>query len=190
MIAVMTDFHSEFTLILGGARSGKSTYAQLLAEEHGGRVLYVATAEAGDEEMAERIAVHQASRPKNWRTLEAPVNVGERILEVDGGIKAELVLLDCITLLTSNLIVALPENEMFSLAQTAVKREMDGLIKAYEALCIPWIVVSNEVGLDLVPAYPLGRIYRDVLGWANQYLASRASRVIFMIAGIPMKIKV
>ena len=176
-------------LILGGARSGKSTYAQNLAAQQDGTVLYVATAEAGDEEMAQRIAVHRSSRPPSWVTLEAPGAVGERVRKQAALTPPDLVLLDCITLLTSNVILSLSEAEMAQQAQVEMEKELDALIRAYRALSIPWIIVSNEVGLDLVPPYPLGRLYRDLLGWVNQRLAAEADQVIFMIAGIPMVIK-
>jgi len=185
----MSQTFSNLTLILGGARSGKSTYAQKMAEQQAERVLYVATAEAGDDEMAERIAVHRDSRPHHWVTLEAPQQVGAAVLERTNDFQPEVILLDCLTLLTSNLILTLPEADLFTGAQSVVNQELEGLMAAYQTLQIPWIIVSNEVGLDLVPPYPLGRVYRDVLGWANQYLALRANRVVFMIAGIAMQIK-
>ncbi len=177
------------TLILGGARSGKSTYAQNLAGELGQRVLFVATALAFDEEMAARIAAHQADRPAGWRTLEAPRQVGAAIQANPGA--EEVVLLDCLTLLANNVILALPdpENPSAAAAAAALDGEVAGLLDAYAASPAEWIIVSNEVGLGLVPAYPLGRVYRDVLGRANQRLAQAADRVVFMVAGIPMTVK-
>jgi adenosylcobinamide kinase/adenosylcobinamide-phosphate guanylyltransferase len=185
----MTTSLPHLTFILGGARSGKSTFAQTLALNHGGLVLYVATAEAGDDEMAERIAIHRSSRPPTWQTLEAPRGVGAGIRKQVEMQRPDLVLLDCMTLLTSNVLLALPEAEMFKKAQPAMEAELDELIRTHLSLPIPWIIVSNEVGLDLVPPNPVGRLYRDLLGWVNQRLAAQADRVIFMIAGIPMVIK-
>ncbi|MBF8284067.1 MAG: cobP [Anaerolineales bacterium] len=172
------------TLILGGARSGKSAYAQRLAAERGNDVLYVATAEAGDDEMAARIAAHRAERPAHWRTLEAPRQVGSAIRVVAGD--AGVVLIDCLTLLASNVIVPLPEPVA---AEAALIAEVDGLLAAYAASQAQWIVISNEVGLGLVPPFPLGRAYRDALGRANQRLAAAADEVVFMVAGLPMRVK-
>jgi adenosylcobinamide kinase/adenosylcobinamide-phosphate guanylyltransferase len=175
------------TLILGGARSGKSSYAQNLAGELGARVLFVATALAFDEEMTVRIAAHQAGRPAGWRTLEAPSEVGKAIRAGDG--QEQVLLLDCVTLLANNVILALPDAEDSIAAQEALDAEMDALLAAYAGSSSEWIIVSNEVGLGLVPATPLGRVYRDVLGRANQKLAQAADRVIFMVAGLPMIVK-
>lgn len=175
-----------FTLILGGARSGKSTYAQHVAETSGQPVTFVATAVAFDQEMTDRIAVHRAERPADWRTIEAPSAVGRAIQAAD---PAEMVLLDCLTLLVNNVILDLPEPLDASMAQAAIDAEVDELIAAHIQGQADWIVVSNEVGLGLVPGYPLGRVYRDVLGRANQRLATYASKVIFMVAGLPLTVK-
>jgi adenosylcobinamide kinase/adenosylcobinamide-phosphate guanylyltransferase len=174
------------TLILGGACSGKSSYAEKLAARHA-RVLYVATAEAWDEEMAQRIANHKAQRPSHWRTLEAARNVGAAIALV--GDDADAVLVDCLTLLANNTIIALPEGAGEAEATVALLAEVESLLAAYAAGTAEWIIVSNEVGLGIVPAYPLGRIYRDALGRANQRLAAAADCVIFMVAGLPMRVK-
>ncbi len=175
------------TLILGGARSGKSAYAERLAARSGGRILYVATAEAGDDEMAERIAKHQAGRPAGWTTLEAPRDAGAAIQA--NGPEYDVVLLDCLTLLANNVIVPLPEPISASAAEAALRRESDGLLAAYEAGSANWLVISNELGLGLVPSYPLGRVYRDALGRANQQLAAAADLVYFMVAGLPLVVK-
>ncbi len=175
------------TLILGGARSGKSAYAQRLAAERGARVLYVATAEAGDDEMAARLAAHRAQRPAHWQTLEVPRRIGAAIRISTG--TAEVIVLDCLTLLASNVITALPEPVTAETADMALKAEVDALLAAYEESTAEWIVVSNEVGLGLVPPYPLGRVYRDALGRAHQRLAVVAGEVLFMIAGLPLPLK-
>ena len=177
----------KLTLILGGARSGKSRYAEKLAREQGQTVLYVATAEAGDEEMATRIARHRAERPAHWQTLEAPIQVGAaiRAAKSDAGV----VLIDCLTLLAGNVLAPLPEPVTAAAAEAALNAEIDDLLAAYAASPASWLIVSNEVGLGIVPAYPLGRIYRDALGQANQRLAATADRVIIMIAGLPMIVK-
>lgn len=175
------------TFILGGARSGKSAYAQKLAAARGRAVLYVATAEAGDEEMAARIAAHRAERQAGWSTLEAPTNAGGAIRAAEGD--ADVILVDCLTLLANNVITPLPEPVAAQDAEAALDAEVDGLFAAYAESSAEWIVISNEVGLGLVPPYPLGRVYRDALGRANQRLAAAADEVVFMVAGLPMKIK-
>jgi adenosylcobinamide kinase/adenosylcobinamide-phosphate guanylyltransferase len=179
---------AELIFILGGARSGKTTYAQRLAAELGGDdVLFVATAEGKDEEMQERIAAHQRSRPAAWRTLETPRAVGAAVQAQRP--PATVVLVDCMTLLVSNAILALGEEAKADDAQAAVRAEVASIIDVCQQSPATFIVVSNEVGLGLVPPYPLGRIYRDLLGMANQMLAARADRVYWMVAGIPVDIK-
>ena len=177
---------TRLTLILGGARSGKSTYAEQLAAASGEPVTYVATAQAWDEEMAARIATHQAQRPADWATVEAPLGVGQAIAAVPS---TPVVLIDCLTLLANNVLGALPDAEDLSAAEAALRAEVDGLLAVYAEHPGAWIVVSNEVGLGIVPAYPLGRVYRDVLGRANQRLAAAADEVVFMVAGLPMQVK-
>ena len=184
----------ELILLLGGARSGKSSYAERLAAKTGDRVLYVATAQAGDEEMQERIEAHQQSRARAWRTVEAPVRVGQGIRASLAEGPVDVILLDCLTLLLSNVILqGLSEDALDSVdegtARKQVEDELSELLDAVQASDIPWIVVSNEVGWGLVPPYPLGRVYRDLLGWANQQVAAAADRVYLMIAGLPVDIK-
>jgi adenosylcobinamide kinase/adenosylcobinamide-phosphate guanylyltransferase len=176
----------QLILILGGARSGKSDYAEQLAAELGQQVLFIATAEIGDEEMAQRVAAHRSTRPTAWQTLEAPRHVGAALAGLQDA--PQVLLLDCLTLLVSNILLAL-EAEPQPVVEAAVQAELEAILAAQSRLGLPLIVVSNEVGLGLVPPYPLGRVYRDVLGRANQYLAGRANRVIFMVAGLPMVIK-
>jgi adenosylcobinamide kinase/adenosylcobinamide-phosphate guanylyltransferase len=158
-------------LVLGGARGGKSSWAQRRAEEIGGPdVLYVATAEALDEEMKTRIAAHKADRPKGWRTLETPTLIGVHFPEEAHG--ARVVLLDCLTLLASNAMLSADAEPAAGEAEAAVE-----------------VVVTNEVGLGLVPANSLGRTYRDALGRANQRLAALADEVVLMVAGLPLRLK-
>lgn len=176
---------SGLTLILGGARSGKSTFAEKIAREAGKSVLFIATAAAGDDEMAERIRNHQASRPAHWQTLELPQGIGRNLVAP----VPEVVIVDCITLLISNILCSLPEDTTNEVIMHNIRVEIDELIAAQARCGGQWLVVSNEVGLGLVPTYPLGRVYRDALGWANQVLAREASRVILMVAGIPMVIR-
>jgi adenosylcobinamide kinase/adenosylcobinamide-phosphate guanylyltransferase len=162
------------TLVLGGARSGKSAYAERLIGEHG---LYLATAEAGDEEMAERIRAHRERRSAGWKTVEEPLDLAgalERDADADGP-----VLVDCLTLWLSNLMAVGRDVE------TETRRLTDRL----RTLPCPVVLVSNEVGLGLVPATPLGRAFRDHAGRLNQRMAAAADRVIFVAAGLPLTLK-
>ena len=177
------------TFILGGARSGKSAYAQELARQSSGNVLYVATATAGDEEMKARIEAHRAERPATWRTLEAPLKVGEAIQAALAEQPADVVLVDCLTLLAANVIMQLPETITEREASAALSAEIDALLACRAKSGAHWIVVSNEVGLGLVPPYPLGRLYRDALGRANQKIAATATEMLFLVAGQPIRLK-
>jgi len=223
----------KFVLILGGARSGKSKFAQGLAQSLSDKVLFVATGEPLDEEMAFRIEGHKRKRPESWRTLEIGVKVGQSLEREIGD--AEVVLLDCLTLLVSNVILSplslgpgegevednypgslkaspprhsepfapchsegekRPKNlardrlgEAIPEAEIQVMAELEQLIDFIDKYRGTLIAVSNEVGSGLVPGNKLGRVYRDLLGKANQFLAQRADEVYFMAAGIPVKIK-
>ena len=179
--------NKKITLILGGARSGKSSHAQSLADATGKPVTFLATAQALDEEMSARIRKHRAERPAGWETLEIPCDLAAHISQI----KSEVVILDCVTLLVSNLLMQfvkedLVEEEPFMLA---VKKEMEDLLAAIHAQKWEWFIISNELGLGLVPPYQMGRIYRDALGWANQRLAREADTVLFLVAGIPLTVK-
>lgn len=175
-------------LILGGARSGKSAYAQRIAETLGGEdVLFVATAEAGDADMAQRITRHRAERPQAWRTLETPRHVGQAITAYPAAVA--VVVVDCLTLLVSNTLFACGEPPDPTVVDAAVQAEVAALVQACQARAGTCIVVSNEVGLGLVPDNALGRLYRDVLGRANQSLAAQAEAVYFLVAGLPVDMK-
>jgi adenosylcobinamide kinase/adenosylcobinamide-phosphate guanylyltransferase len=179
----------KITFIIGGARSGKSSYAERVAMESGGRVLYVATAQALDDEMRARIAAHKQQRPAAWQTLELPSEVGRYLLKHPP--HEELVVLDCVTLLVSNVVVHAAhdvDQPDETTARAAVEAEITDLLSAMEASPARWLAVSNEVGQGLVPPYPVGRLFRDLLGWANQRLADKADAVIWMVAGIPVPI--
>ncbi len=171
-------------LITGGARSGKSQFAQRLAVEAGGRVLFVATAEAKDEDMRLRIEAHRESRPEGWKTLEAPLGVSEIIGQHAGD--AEIVVIDCITLLVANIIL---QSQSEAPAEELALNEIEAIIKRMDELKATFILVSNEVGLGLVPDNELGRRYRDCLGRANQILAQHADEVYLMVAGIAVRLK-
>jgi adenosylcobinamide kinase / adenosylcobinamide-phosphate guanylyltransferase len=177
---------NKLTLVLGGARSGKSAYAQSIIEKSQQPALFVATATAGDEEMVTRIAAHRANRPSHWITLEAPLHVGEAIRSAE---VTPWVLLDCVTLLASNVLLSCPEPIEESVYKEKLKLEIEMILATYRTHPGEWYIVSNEVGLGLVPPYELGRYYRDGLGGANQALARAADQVILMVAGIPMTVK-
>ncbi len=178
---------SKITLLLGGARSGKSSYAQALAENSGKSVTYLATAQALDDEMSARIKKHQSERPVHWQTLEIPLEIASHV----GQIKSDVVILDCMTLLATNLLMQFVKDDLVDEAPFAesIHKEVDNLLTAIRNGKQDWIIVSNEIGLGLVPPYQMGRVYRDLLGWANQRLAREADNVIFMVAGIPMGVK-
>jgi adenosylcobinamide kinase/adenosylcobinamide-phosphate guanylyltransferase len=173
------------TFILGGARSGKSRFAQQLAARLGRRVTFVATAEAGDEEMRLRIEEHRRARPAHWRTVERPLRAAQAVQEAAHD--SEVVVLDCLSLLVSNLLLAAEEDP--AAAAQAVEKETDALLEAAVGGPARTIIVSNEVGLGVVPAYPLGRAYRDLLGWANARVAKAAGEVYWMVAGLPVEVK-
>ncbi len=171
------------TLILGGARSGKSDFAQALARKRGGdAVLFVATAEAHDDEMRARIEAHRAQRPAAWQTIEAPRDVARALQNARG--KRRVVVIDCLTLLVSNILLA-DEREV----EARLTNEVDALIAWQRAHAMEMIVVSNEVGWGIVPEYPLGRAYRDLLGVINQRVARQADKVFLMVAGLPVELK-
>lgn len=172
----------QLSLILGGARSGKSSFAEALAQKRGGdNVLFVATAEALDDEMRQRIANHRSGRPEGWKTLEAPRNIANILRSVPA---ARVVLLDCAALWTSNVLLA---NE--NAATETMAGEVDELLAWYRTLQSELIVVSNEVGMGLVPDHALGRVYRDLLGAVNRKLAEAADEVFLLVAGLPVEIK-
>jgi len=178
----------DLILVLGGARGGKSAFAQQLAAQLGGQdVLFAATAEPLDDEMRARISNHQQQRPTGWRTVEAPRGVAAAITATAAG--AKVVLVDCMTLLVSNVLMTLGEDPEPAAAQRAVDKEVEPLLQVVRDSEAMFIVVSNEVGMGVVPPYPLGRLYRDLLGRANQMLAASADRVYFMVAGLPMCLK-
>jgi adenosylcobinamide kinase/adenosylcobinamide-phosphate guanylyltransferase len=189
----------KLSLILGGARSGKSTYAEQMAHRLAGdQVLYVATLEVKDEEMRQRAENHQASRLQSWRTLEAPRRLSQAISQSIHDEK--VILIDCLTLYVSNALLetTMPSDNAFNppssnpfdpAIDSRLMAEIEDLLQTHNASGVDTIIVSNEVGLGLVPPYELGRAYRDMLGRVNQVLASQADDVYFLVAGIPMKIK-
>ena len=163
------------TLILGGARSGKSRHGEALIADHPPPWTYIATAEAWDDEMAARIALHQARRDDRWRTIESPVALPDA-LAVAAGTPA---LVDCLTLWLTNLM----------LGERDVPTATEALLAVLAARKAPCVLVANEVGLGIVPEHRLGRDFRDAAGVLHQRLAAYADRVLFMVAGLPMVVK-
>ncbi len=178
-------------LILGGARSGKSHYAQELALKSPQPVLFVATAEAGDEEMRQRIEEHRKARPATWSTLESTTHIGRQIRQKAG--KAQTVIVDCITLLINNIFLKHSNSagELIDvpLIEKEVMAEVGELLDCMKQVKVSFIIVSNEVGLGLVPANKTGRLYRDLLGKVNQILAQQVDEIYLMVAGLPLPLK-
>jgi adenosylcobinamide kinase / adenosylcobinamide-phosphate guanylyltransferase len=164
------------TLLLGGARSGKSAHAETLVTALPSPWTYIATAQAFDGEMAERIAHHRARRKQGWRTVEAPLNLADALDVVPDG---QPVLIDCLTLWLSNQLLAGHDPD-------AACRELEQVLAAPRG---PWFVVSNEVGLGIVPDNALARQFRDAAGRLHQNIAASAEAVLLMIAGLPLKVK-
>ncbi|CAN5420758.1 bifunctional adenosylcobinamide kinase/adenosylcobinamide-phosphate guanylyltransferase [soil metagenome] len=189
------DYTSSLTFILGGARSGKSDYALELARQLAGEqpVLFVATAQAGDGEMAERIARHRSERPDHWQTLEAPRQVGESIVAylTQAEQRPVVIVVDCLTLLVSNVLFAGEdaETEPYLQIQARMDSEVDALLVAARVANCPMIIVSNEVGLGIVPLGRISRAYQDLIGRANRQVAAAAEHAIFLLAGIPLDLK-
>jgi adenosylcobinamide kinase/adenosylcobinamide-phosphate guanylyltransferase len=172
---------STIVLFTGGARSGKSTRAEQYAARLAQPVTYIATAESGDDEMRARIAQHRQRRPTSWATIEAPLRVAAALAEVPAGTVA---LLDCLALLVSNLLLAHEADPA-----PAVDSAVAALLRVAGERELTLIVVTNEVGSGIVPAYPLGRVYRDLLGWANQRVAAAAAEAYLVVCGIPVELK-
>ena len=168
---------SGVTLVLGGARSGKSRFAEGLAESAPGRSLYLATAEARDSEMRARIKVHQDRRGGRWETLEEPLEVAAALQRESR--EGRVILLDCLTLWLANLL----EQGRDPRAQG------EALVALFAGLSGPLILVSNEIGLGIVPENALARRFRDHQGWLNQAVAAKADCVVFMAAGLPLALK-
>lgn len=184
---------SRLILVLGGARSGKSSFAEEIVTKLGGLdVTYLATSEVRDQEMADRVAHHQNSRPVEWSTIEESRYISDVLGDLNEG---AVVLLDCLTLLISNLLL---DDEEFGEGDYGFNRrdkeeeiivEVKRIIGEVKDRDLTLVVVSNEVGQGLVPPYKLGRVYRDIVGRVNQLVASEADEVYITYAGIPVEIK-
>ncbi len=176
-------FRGKLVFITGAARSGKSYFAEKMAAESKDKVTYIATCVPEDDEMRDRVARHQARRPDNWQTIEEALNPARIIRELDG--PGQVFLLDCITLLVNNLMLQ-PEGEI---DEEEILKKISTLAQVSCEATAHVIIVSNEVGWGIVPADPLSRLYRDIIGRANQILASYADEAYVTIAGIPIELK-
>ncbi|ATW28119.1 bifunctional adenosylcobinamide kinase/adenosylcobinamide-phosphate guanylyltransferase [Candidatus Formimonas warabiya] len=181
-------------LVTGGARSGKSKFAEKLVKDLAGPVLYVATAQVFDEEMKLRVEKHRQSRPADWATVEAYRGLGKIV--ADQGDRYQGILIDCITIMVTNLLFDLPEiqQEDFSRnsieqAETRILEEAGRLAQGIASSPATIVMVTNELGSGIVPEYPLSRIFRDIAGRVNQYLAEKADEAYFVVSGIPIKLK-
>jgi adenosylcobinamide kinase/adenosylcobinamide-phosphate guanylyltransferase len=168
--------HGSLTFVLGGARSGKSRHAETLVERLPAPWTYIATAEAYDDEMRDRIRLHRSRRAATWENIESPIDLQAALDAVPDG---RPVLLDCLTLWLTNVMLGGHDVENASQRLADVLSQPRG----------PWFVVSNEVGLGIVPDNALGRQFRDAAGRLNQLVAAKADTVLFMVAGLPMKVK-
>jgi adenosylcobinamide kinase/adenosylcobinamide-phosphate guanylyltransferase len=166
-------------LVLGGARSGKSRYAQQLAERYWPRPVFLATAEAIDAEMVARIAQHRAARGDRWQCVEEPLDLAGALARAAG--QGDGVLLDCLTVWLGNVLV--------KEGAPGVAARQQALLAAIRGRTTSLILVSNEVGLGIVPEHALGREFRDLAGWLNQALAAEADAVMFIAAGLPLALK-
>jgi adenosylcobinamide kinase/adenosylcobinamide-phosphate guanylyltransferase len=168
------------TLVLGGVRSGKSSFALEMASRSS-TVCFIATAQASDEEMRRKIERHRGERPAHWWTVEEQLDLARAIALSDA--QCELVLIDCLTLYAANLMEAHGEDA------AAIEKSVAAVAAAVQNASCSIVLVSNEVGSGIVPAYQAGRHFRDLLGDLNQRIAARADRVVLMVAGLPLAIK-
>lgn len=187
---------AKITFVFGGARSGKSAFAEEIAKKYN-HVIYIATAEIKDDEMRERIKSHRARRPPSWKTIESPYNLDKTVSNIEK--EGSLLLIDCITLYVSNILLkteVLSNNQFVNMngevvtgKQAQILAEIKKLSKACRKSPADAIIISNEVGFGIVPDNAVSRMYRDIMGCANQILADEADEVFFVIAGIVQRVK-
>jgi adenosylcobinamide kinase/adenosylcobinamide-phosphate guanylyltransferase len=178
------------TLVLGGARSGKSAYAERLAIEAGKEVVYIATATAGDDEMAARIKHHRGSRPAEWTTVEEPLALGNQLLRWSS--PDRLILVDCLTLWLSNLLFSGGDDypEVGEITLPALFHEQQDMLASALTKCSSDVVlVSNEVGMGIMPFGAISRCFMDEAGRLNQSVAAICDRAVFVAAGLPLVLK-
>ena len=171
----------QLVFVIGGCRSGKSKHALQAAEKIAARrKIYIATCRPQDDEMKQRVARHQKQRSPNWVTVEEPLDLPRAVAQ--NSLKADVILIDCLTLWTSNLLMETHD-------EAILKDNIEQLVQALAQANCPIVVVSNEVGSGIVPENRLARQFRDIVGWANQSVAASADKVVWMVAGIPVTVK-
>lgn len=181
------------TLVTGGARSGKSSFGEALLENIDGNVLYIATAQAFDEEMKDRIKKHREGRPENWITYEGYKNLHREISVYQERISG--IFLDCVTIMITNLMLEEPidwdniTQKEVDFLEKKVLDEVQALVYTVKSFGVPAVFITNEIGLGIVPENKLARIFRDIAGRMNQYIGKEADNVYFVVCGIPNKIK-
>ncbi len=189
----MIDHMGRIILVTGGARSGKSSYAEQLVSLMGERIIYLATARALDQEMEDRIAKHRQQRPSAWRTIETPTSLAA-VIQAEGN-GCDALLLDCLTVFLTNRILThavdwqRPDMGRLNAIEAELMDEVQAVVEAASGMQAQLVVVTNEVGFGIVPMSPLARFFRDCAGRANQRLAAAAAEVFLVVAGIPMRIK-
>jgi len=172
---------SAVTFILGGARSGKSSYALELAKKINSKnTAFIATCQALDNEMSKRINIHRKTRPKSWKTFEEPINISRLLKKMEKRYK--VIIMDCLTLLVSNMLLG-------NMKQEEIEDEISKILSVLKKNNAENIIVSNEVGLGIVPENKLARDFRDIAGRVNQIVAKNADKVFFMVSGVPWRIK-
>jgi adenosyl cobinamide kinase/adenosyl cobinamide phosphate guanylyltransferase len=177
-MAVMS---SKIILITGGVKSGKSTWALKYGEKAEGRRVFLATAEARDDEMRQRIEAHKIERANRWKTIEEPLNIDDIILNESG--QFDVLIIDCLTMWISNMLT------VFNMEKKTIVSKIINLTYALEKTAAAVVVVTNEVSMGIMPADPVSRVYQELLGRVNRDVAGISSSVYFMVSGIPQKIK-
>ncbi|WP_270943300.1 bifunctional adenosylcobinamide kinase/adenosylcobinamide-phosphate guanylyltransferase [Romboutsia lituseburensis] len=184
---------SKIILVTGGARSGKSNFAEKLCIDQNNSTAYIATSIPFDDEMKDRVKKHKESRPQDWKTYEIYKDIYSIIKEISNN--HETVILDCVTLLVNNLMftydmdIDKANQEEINELEKYIKDQVKKLIEEIKKTNLYFVVVTNELGMAVVPANKLSRVYTDIVGRINQQIASQSDEVYFVVSGIPMKIK-
>lgn len=183
---------SKIIMVTGGSRSGKSKFAEEICKKNSDKIAYIATMRIFDEEMQQRVDIHKARRGPNWETFEIPCEIRENMNQIQ---KFKIVLLDCLTMLIFNKMFSLGidfeniSSEIRTEVENIILEYVEQEIKVMKNSSADFVIVTNEIGLGIIPEYPLSRLYRDIAGKANQILAENSEEVFFVVSGIPVKIK-
>ena len=170
----------KITLILGGARSGKSQFALKLARETSRSVVFIATATVSDKEMWKRIKLHRKNRPSHWKTIEEPKKLSFLVKRISK--KTDLIIIDCLTIFISNLLLE-------GRSDYSIQSEVNSVLRTIRNSGFNSLIVSNEVGMGIVPDNPLARRFRDLAGRINQFIAAASDEAYFIVSGLPLKLK-